>query len=193
MCKNKDRFSRKSVIFFLLGERRVVHSNFSEAHSPTCYSSYLVHRRASDRGMLRSDSKKIPKWRRRRRGDITEHEIQYGHKPLSQKCNLPISFAYLLIHLLLIWGNWGVVRVMWCKGFILQNNLQPTVQSLQFQITEIRKEALKKEPLILYSFSAWSCSGVVGQCTYLPKFLSIRHTQQSRDGLWCFKFCSFNG
>lgn len=115
---------------FLLGEWKVVHGNFSEAHSPTCYSSYLLHREASDRGMLGSDSKKIPKRRRRRRRDITEHKIQYGHKPLSQKCNLPISFAYLLIHLLLIWWNWGVVRVLWCKGFILQNNLQPTVQSL---------------------------------------------------------------
>jgi len=45
--------------------------------------------------------KEKKKWRRRRR-DITEHEIWYGHKPLSQKCNLTISFAYLLIHLLLI-------------------------------------------------------------------------------------------
>lgn len=71
-----------------------------------------------------------PTWRRRRRRDIAEHEIQHGHKPLSQKCNLAISFAYLLVHLLLIWWNWGVVRVMWCKEFILQNNLQPTVQSL---------------------------------------------------------------
>lgn len=43
---------------FLLREWGIVHSNFLEAHSPTCYSSYLLHRRTSDRGMLRSDSKK---------------------------------------------------------------------------------------------------------------------------------------
>lgn len=124
--------------------------------------------------------KKIPKWRRKRRRDITVHEIQYGHKPLSQKCNLPISFAYLLIHLLLIWWNWGVVRVMWCKGFILQTNLWPTVLSLQFQITEIRKEAFKKTALILYSFSAWFCSGIastIGICT--QTFKHMQHTAKS--------------
>lgn len=68
---------------------------------------HLFLRRASDTGMLRSDNHKkkknpTPTWRRRRRRDIAEHEIQHGHKPLSQKCNLAISFAYLLIHLLLI-------------------------------------------------------------------------------------------
>jgi len=105
---------------------------------------------------------------------MTEHEIQYGHKPLSQKCNLPISFAYLLIHLLLIWWNWGVVRVMWCKGFILQNNLQPSVQSLQFQITEVRKEAFKQEALILYSFSARFCSGIVSTICMFTQVLKSK-------------------
>lgn len=130
--------------------------------------------------------KKIPKRRRKRRRDITVHEIQYGHKPLSQKCNLPISFAYLLIHLLLIWWNWGVVRVMWCKGFILQNNLWPTVLSLQFQITEIRKEAFKKEALILYSLSAWFSSGIAS--TIFIRTQTFKHMPYAAKSGWVSMF-----
>lgn len=72
-----------------------------------------------------------------------------------------------------------------CQGYVMQgiylaDQSLTHCSSLQFQITEIRKEAFKKTALILYSFSAWFCSGIastIGICT--QTFKHMQHTAKS--------------